>query len=349
MWIAACLVACSGSNDKAGGEEGGVSTVLPDQENEVTVQVLTLQDFEHELVSNGKLEAGQQADLKFETQGVVAAIFVKNGQQVRKGQKLAELDKFALTRQTAQARDAMEQARLQMQDVLIGQGYAADDSAQVPADVMRLARVKSGYDRSIADYELAKHEEENATLTAPFDGVVANLFAKPYNEPDASEPFCTIVGTQGMEADFTVLESELPLIKAGDRVEITPYSDAASRYTGRITEINPLVDEKGMVRVRAAVNGQGKLFSGMNVRVSVHRSLGKQLVIPKSALVLRTGKQVVFTLQGGKAIWNYVQTGLENSDSYTVTGEELQEGDTVIVTGNVNLAHEAPMKVVNNH
>ena len=152
-----------------------------------------------------------------------------------------------------------------------------------------------------------------------------------------------------MEADFTVLESELPLIKAGDRVEITPYSDAASRYTGRITEINPLVDEKGMVRVRAAVNGQGKLFSGMNVRVSVHRSLGKQLVIPKSALVLRTGKQVVFTLQGGKAIWNYVQTGLENSDSYTVTGEELQEGDTVIVTGNVNLAHEAPVKVVNNH
>lgn len=40
----------------------------------------------------------------------------------------------------------------------------------------------------------------------------------------------------------------------------------------------------------------------MNVRVSVHRSLGEQLVIPKSAVVLRSGKQVVFTLKDGKMV-----------------------------------------------
>lgn len=344
--VAAVSVSCSGGKVETAGEEG-VSSVLPDQESEVTVQVLKRRDFEHELVSNGKLTAGQQADLKFETQGVVAAVYVKNGDLVRKGQKLAELDKFVLTRKTAQARDAMEQARLQMQDVLIGQGYALEDTLKIPANIVRLARVKSGYDRSIADYELAKREEENATLTAPFDGVVANLFTKPYQEPDASEPFCTLVGTQGMEVDFTVLETELPLIKAGDRVEVTPYAAADLHRTGRITEINPLVDEKGMVRVKAVVDGQGKLFSGMNVRVSVHRSLGEQLVIPKSAVVLRSGKQVVFTLKDGKAMWHYVQTGLENSDSYTLAeaGDKLVEGDTVIVTGNVNLAHEAPVKL----
>lgn len=344
------LTACSGGGDgQTADKDEGVVTVIPQESNMVTVMTLERKNFEHELVSNGKLEAGQQADLKFETQGVVAAVYVKNGETVRKGQKLAELDKFTLTRKTAQARDAMEQARLEMQDVLIGQGYAAGDSTGVPADVMRLARVKSGYDRSIADYELARHEEENATLTAPFDGVVANLFAKPFNEPDASEPFCTVVGTHGMEVDFTVLENELPLLKKGDRVEVAPYSDAASTYAGRVTEINPLVDEKGMVRVKALVDGTGgRLFSGMNVRVSVRRSLGRQLVIPKSAVVLRTGKQVVFTLVDGKAFWNYVQTGLENSDCYTVSGETLKEGDTVIVSGNVNLAHEAPVTVVDD-
>lgn len=348
--LAVLTVACSESKTDTVGEEEGVNTVLPDEQNEVTVQVLERKDFEHELVSNGKLTAGQQANLKFETQGVVAAVYVKNGQLVRKGQKLAELDKYSLTRKTIQARDAMEEARLQMQDVLIGQGYAAGDTTHAPADIVRLARVKSGYDRSVADYELAKREEENATLKAPFDGVIANLFSKPFNEPDSSEPFCTVVGTQGMEADFTVLENELPLIKAGDRVEVTPYSDATSHYTGRISEINPLVDDKGMVRVKAIVNGQGKLFSGMNVRISVHRSLGKQLVIPKSAVVLRSGKQVVFTLQDGKAMWHYVQTGLENSDSYSLveTADGLKEGDVVIVTGNVNLAHEAPVKVIEN-
>ena len=94
------------------------------------------------------------------------------------------------------------------------------------------------------------------------------------------------------------------------------------------------------------------LFSGMNVRVSVRRSLGQQLVIPKTAVVLRSGKQVVFTLQEGKAMWNYVHTGLENATEYVVSDksqkgieEGLLEGDTIIVTGNLNLAHEAAVKV----
>ena len=69
-----------------------------------------------------------------------------------------------------------------------------------------------------------------------------------------------------------------------------------------------------MVQVKAAVNDKGKLFEGMNVRVSVQRSLGKQLVVPKTAVVLRSGKQVVFTLVDGHAYWNYVRTGLENAD-----------------------------------
>ncbi|MEL5893761.1 efflux RND transporter periplasmic adaptor subunit [Bacteroides sp. GD17] len=342
----ALLTACSGAKKETDAEEG-VATVLPGENNEVTVQTLKRQTFDHELVSNGKVVAGVQADLRFETAGVVASIYAKNGDHVRKGQKLAELDKFRLTNKTAQAKDALDKAKLDLQDVLIGQGYPADDNSKVPADIMQLARVKSGYDQCLSQYELARYEEEHATLTAPFDGVVANLFSKPYNAANTSDVFCTIVGTEGMEADFTVLESELPLIKNGDKVIVTPYSDAASKQEGRITQINPLVDDKGMVKVKAVVNSKGKLFSGMNVRVNVHRSLGEQLVIPKSAVVLRSGKQVVFTLKDGKAQWNYVQTGLENAESYSVA-DGLKEGDTVIVTGNVNLAHEAPVTIIKN-
>lgn len=341
------LIACSGAGKEE--SEQGVATVLPSDNNEVTIQVLKRQTFEHELVSNGKVVAGGLADLRFETGGVVAHIYVKNGERVRRGQKLAELDKFRLTNKTIQARNTLDKAKLELQDVLIGQGYPVGDTSKVPADIMQLARVKSGYDQSLSQYELAKYEEEHATLTAPFDGMVANLFSKPYNVASTSEAFCTIVGTQGMEADFTVLESELPLIKNGDRVIITPYSDATARYEGRIVQINPLVDDKGMVKVKAVADGKGKLFSGMNIRVNVYRSLGKQLVIPKSAVVLRSGKQVVFTLKEGQAKWNYVQTGLENAENYALvegTGDKLVEGDTIIVTGNVNLAHEAPVKVV---
>jgi len=63
-------------------------------------------------------------------------------------------------------------------------------------------------------------------------------------------------------------------------------------------------------------------------------------------VVLRTGKQVVFTVKDGKAIWNYVQTGLENATEYTITSETLKEGDQVIISGNVNLAHESPVIVI---
>ena len=68
--------------------------------------------------------------------------------------------------------------------------------------------------------------------------------------------------------------------------------------------------------------------------------------MPKSSVVLRSGRQVVFTLDGNKAMWDYVTTGLENLNEYTVT-DGLTSGMTVITSGNVNLAHEAPVKVVN--
>ena len=314
---------------------------------------LKRQAFSHELVSNGKIVARGKADLRFETAEIIEKIYVKNGDFVKKGQKLAELDKFKLHNQLLQAADALERAKLELQDVLIGQGYAVEEYDKVPQDVMKLAKVKSGYDQSLSQYELTERAEKNATLVAPFDGVVANLFTKPYNIANTGEVFCSVVDMHDMETDFMVLESELALVKIGDRVVVTPYSNATEQYKGRVVEVNPIVDENGMVKVKAKVDGKGNLFSGMNVRISVRRSLGDELVIPKTAVVLRSGKQVVFTLKDGTAQWNYVQTGLENADSCIVSDradegvkDGLLEGDVVIVTGNVNLAHGSPVNVI---
>ncbi len=85
----------------------------------------------------------------------------------------------------------------------------------------------------------------------------------------------------------------------------------------------------------------------MNVKMSVKRDLENALVVPKSAVVLRTGKQVVFVHSNGKALWNYVTTGLENMNEYIIT-DGLTEGMEVIYDGNVNLAHESPVTVVDD-
>ena len=167
------------------------------QKNEVTVQILKRCDFHHELVSNGKVSARGQADLRFETNEVIAHVYVKNGDRVRKGQK-AELDKFRLEQKLSQAEDALLKAELELKDVLIGQGYTPDDFSKVPEETMKLAKVKSGYEQSKSQYELTKRETEHATLVAPFDGIVANLFSKPYNLANTSEAFfvlsLTLVG-----------------------------------------------------------------------------------------------------------------------------------------------------------
>jgi hypothetical protein len=73
------------------------------------------------------------------------------------------------------------------------------------------------------------------------------------------------------------------------------------------------------------------------------------MVVPKTSIVLRAGKQVLFTLKDSIAMWNYVQTGLENMTEYTLVDWEasgLQEGMTIITTGNVDLAHESPVKII---
>jgi RND family efflux transporter MFP subunit len=334
-----------GNGTEDGGEEENVETILLEATAKVGVVTLERTDFHHELVSNGKLVASQYADLRFESSEPIAAIWVGNSDYVTKGQKLAELDAFRLNNRTVQARNALDKAYLDLQDVLIGQGFTPADTANIPAGIKQLAATRSGYDQALAQYRLAVHEEEMAVLRAPFDGVVANLFAKPWNMSSPSEVFCSIIDARKAEASFAILESELPLVKKGDRVEVSPFfAMEGGAVPGVISEINPLVDAGGMVKVKASVTNPGLLVEGMNVRVSVRRSIAGQLVVPKTAVVVRSGKQVVFTLVDGKAYWNYVQTGLENSLGYTVT-EGLKEGDVVITSGNINLAHESTVTV----
>ena len=339
------LFSCSSNKEQT--DEESVSTVLPSELSEVRAMRMEYTDFKHELIANGTVSSQNKADLRFQTQEVVAAIYLKNGDRVEKGQKIAELDRFKLQNSLTQAKDNLERARLELQDVLIGQGHPIGDTTNIPQEVMQLARIRSNFDQSEVQYRLAEYNYNNAVLYAPFSGVIANLFSKTHNLPPASEPFCSVIDNSRMEADFLVLENELPLIKIGDKVQISPFSVNDFVNEGRVSEINPAVDKNGTVRVKATLSdSQTRLFDGMNIRVRLQRPIGKQLVIPKEALVLRSNKEVVFKLQNGVAVWVYVDTGFANTTSYVVTSG-LVEGDSVIYEGNINLAHDAPVIVKN--
>lgn len=324
-----------------------VSGVKKGQSVEVVADDLRLENFAYEIVSNGKVSAGQSVDLRFKISSEpIAIVNVKNGSFVKRGQIIAKLSTTTLENKLKQAQNSVDQSKLDMKDVLIGQGYRADDTESIPENVLRLAQLKSGYTLSVTAYDMAKQELAEATLRAPFDGIIANLTAKPFSMSDASQPICRLLGTNQLSVEFFVLETELQVIHKGERVEVMPYAMPQVNVRGEITEINPLVDEKGLVKIKAEIKGDSQLFEGMNVRVRIQKDIPNQFVVPKTAVVLRSGRQVLFTYDDGKAVWNYVTTGLENLDSYTVTGENLKEGMKVIVSGGQNLAHHSPVKIV---
>ena len=268
-----CLVmtSCSTNSQQATTSQEPVTTPVDVQEevvSEVKPEVKELPS--NSLTATGKVKAANYTDLYFRSQEQIAHVYVKNGARVGKGQKLADLEVFALNSQLRQAEISLEQAKLELQDILIGQGYDPDHLDKVPADMMKLAKVKSGYEQAALQKENALREIENATLVAPFDGVIANLTAKPHHMASSSEPFCRIIQTSNMEVEFQVLENELHLIKMGQKVEIVPQATTVGVQQGEICSMNPLVNEKGLIQVRARVKGNVGLMEGMNVTVRIY-------------------------------------------------------------------------------
>lgn len=345
LWVCSLLILLMSCTTQTEKNDENTKVALPNADKaEVEIQVLTPTEFPHEIMSNGRIQASQSANLSFSSSEIIAEVLVHNGQWVRKGQPLARLEQFRLKNRLQQAENSMKQAHLEWQNILYGQGYTPDQLDSVPTAISEIAAIRSGYAQSKAQYELAQYEFEHATITAPFDGVVANLYDKAYNQPTSSAPFCRIIDTRNMEVEFSVLENELLTLAVGSSVSVRPYAGSNQTYTGSISEINPTVDARGMVKVKARIANGSKLYEGMNVRIHVRYAIPEQHVVPKTAVVLRNGRQVVFTEREGYAHWNYVQTIHENSDSYTVDG--LKEGDRVIISGNINMAHETPVTIV---
>ena len=243
-------------------------------DNEVAANEQTIVQLQESiLMKSGKVRASKYIDLYFNTQGHIAQIYTRNGERIEKGDKLAELEMFTISTNLRQAEIDIRQASLELQDIIIGQGYNPENQDAVPAEIMRLARVKSGYETALLKKETIEHEMAAATLTAPFNGIIANLTAKPNQLVSSSEPFCRIIQEKDMEIVFHVLESELHLVTKGQKVVIEPMASSIPSVNGEITEINPIVDDKGLIQIKALVKGNAGLMEGMNATVYIHHKI----------------------------------------------------------------------------
>lgn len=320
----------------------GKAVAVPEM-NEVEVITLERTDFAHQLLSNGKLKAGRRASLSFGSNGVVSELNVVNGGRVSAGSVIAELDRPDLKLAQEAAQIALDKAELEFYDVLAGQGFSMTDLASVPDNIIAMAKMRSGYTSAKNSLERAKLDYDGAVLKAPYSGKVADLILKEYDRT-TSDPFCTVIDDSSLDVDFSVMESEYAFMEKGLQVRVIPFADPSKSVTGKVSEINPTVDKNGQIAVRATVRNDGSLIDGMNVKVIVERMMPGQLVVPRSAVVVRDNLDVLFTYtDDGVAHWTYVNIIRSNGDSHVVTanadrGAKLNEGDKVIVKGNLNLA-----------
>lgn len=337
---ACCIAACKGP--RTTDPEDATKLAYTPEVNEVEVVTLSRQTFPMQLVANGKLSAAQRSALYFRESGQIVSMSVQNGTAVAKGTVLARLDDSEQRSALESARIDRERTRLEYLDVLAGLGYAVADSASVPSDVRDLAGIRSGYSAACNAYDKAQRALAGTVLRAPFAGRVADVRLKQWDRT-GSEPFCTLIADGTLEVTFSALESEYGFLERGQSVRVTPFGQERS-FSGRIKSINPTVDRNGQIAVTATLSGGNGLLDGMNVRVVVDKDLPAQLVVPKSAVVIRDGLEVLFRYgEGNRAEWVYVHTLSANSESYAVTanadrGATLSEGDRVIVSGNLNLA-----------
>lgn len=346
--IAAVTAGCGGGKKTEDARDGKLA--YTPQLNEVTVIKLERQDFARQLLSNGKLSAARKSALRFGTTGRIAAVNVRNGEYVSAGSVIATLDRPDLKLAQESSRLSLRKAELDMYDYLVGQGYAAGDTISVPADLLAMAKMKSGYSAARNSLERSAYEISGTVLRAPFSGRVADISQKPFDQAP-SDAFCSVVDDSVMEAEFTVMESEYSFLSVGLPVKVRPFADETKEYSGTVTAINPVVDSKGQISVTAQVRNDGSLIDGMNVRVIVERMIPGQLVVPRSAVVIRDNLDVLFTCtDDGKAHWTYVTILYSNGESYVVEANkdrnaELNEGDQVIVSGNLNLADNSEVIV----
>jgi len=302
--------------------------------------------------ATGAVRAERMVTLKAETQGTVDEVAVRPGDRVEGAQVLVRLDPRPFDLAVREAEASLAETRIRVQDALLGDN-PADTSAG--AELRRRgARQRNGLDGAEARLARAQLERERATLAAPFAGVVDRVGVVAGQRVSAGEEIARIVDMGSLAVEASVLEHDLPLVRAGGVALVTPSASPGESYRGTIRAVLPVVDTTTRAgRVLVGVRtGDGRLRPGMyaDVRLEAAR-LANRVIVPAGAVIERDGRTLVFRARDGRAEWVYVPVGRTNGADTEILPDSvsgrtnIEPGDTVLVGGHLTLTHDAPIRV----
>lgn len=348
LWL---TYACATNNarDEQDAEDIGSAdtTIVVDTRIPVKLQRVQKGDFVMQILTNGQITAARQVEIRVRSSGLIKELPIKAGDYVRRDALLCRQDQEELQLQLEQYELELASALIKVDEALILQGGQAGDTSSVSPEVLHTIRVTAGYAAAVHQIKQAKYQLGRTRTYAPFAGLVTGLAVQQYQDVPAGEPLCTLVDPGSYEVTFTVLERDAHRIEIGQHLVFSTQAAKTHEYRAQIYRIDPVIDEQGLLTARARVIGSsGGLYTGMKASVIVEDVVQDQLFVPKEALVLRSNREVIFVADTteGLAKWKYVTTGQRNDQGISIV-EGLEPDDLIIVEGNLNLAHDAEIRI----
>ena len=248
----------------------------------------------------GALEAEHEADVVAKASGVLLKLYVEEGQHVKAGELLAQIDPSSAANQLAQS-----QAQLRKAQATYERASKAIKQQLIP---------KQEYDVDLYDMQAQVAATKSAQLqlswtriTAPISGVISKRMVKQGNLVQVNQAIFHIVDMNPLTATLNVPEREIGTLKAGQPVKLAVDALPGKDFSGTIERIAPVVDAaSGTFRVTCLFDntraGNEVLRPGMFGRIGiVYDQRRDALVIPRSALMDEDGETAVFVVEPGKA------------------------------------------------
>lgn len=206
--------------------------------------------------------------------------------------------------------------------------------------------------KGLTDAELslrqAEIEVEKTGVKAPFSGIIGDIKVSPGQEVSAGTDLFRIVNPASLYIKAYVLESEIGKLRRGMGVRVRFLAFPDRYFRGRITAISPELDPErktGTVFITLAGNSS-LLKPGMSCDVQVeYRILHNVVKVPRKAIIVRSGRPLVFVVKDNIALWRYIDLGVQNEEEAEVKGG-VEPGDLVVIEGQLTLAHQSKVKIV---
>lgn len=282
----------------------------------------------------GQAEANTSTSVSFPTAGTLGRVYVEEGQAVKAGQLLAEINPTLL------------QKALQSAEALLSQARDAYDRMKYLHETNSLPEIQwvetqSKLSQAQSAYDIARKNLEDCRLLAPISGVVGRKFVQTGETVMSAQPVMTVLDINKVKVNVSIPEKEIGGIHADTECGVYVAAlDGASFKGGRIVKSVQSDPMTHTYPISIHVdNPGGRLLPGMVCDVTFGQTGTPALSVPITAVMAGTGdSRYVWVVENGTAKRKDIRTGMAYGGRIVVT-EGLQAGDSVIVKGMQKLSN----------